>query len=247
MILGPYGVLKGDQRALSSSYAIPTNGRRQLRGGMNPAGGNGMVRSGVVRNGVARSGMAQRGGMNPLRGASAKHVLVNVARVAPVLSGPLQSSETHTLAVVVSKIWDVVQGIQTQVNQLTENWHSRAELEELTSQLTTLRNRLSKTVTSAESQIAQATPLKQLQTDTNWIYAIVQHPQVPVYAESSTSSTIVDNFVQHQKILLLYNPVENAEGLWMQTRLTQHPQRRFWINLVDKGTHNMVIGQFSFT
>lgn len=215
MILGPYGVLKGDQRALSSSYAIPTNGRRQIRGG------NGMVRNG---------------------GPSAKHVLVNVARVA---QGPVQSTEVRTLAVVVSKIWDVVQGIQTQVNQLTENWHSRAELEELTSQLTTLRNRLSKTVTSAEQH--NSTPLKQLQTDTNWIYAIVQHPQVPVYAESSTSSTIVDNFVQNQKILLLYNPVENAEGLWMQTRLTQQPQRRFWINLVDKGTHNMVIGQFSFT
>ena len=120
-------------------------------------------------------------------------------------------------------------------------------------QLSELKQRLVKTLqeaensaasTSSSSQRRDAKLLEQLKAETNWMYATVQVPSLNYSVEPSEHSQTSGVLHHFNRVLVLYKTFENDEGLWMQIRLSEYPEKRFWIKLSDIH-NNVTIGSFA--
>ncbi len=174
-------------------------------------------------------------------------------------------SDYTTLVEVVNKIWDIVQQTQSrterevgdlrQQHNLLANRREEesAELSTVLTELSSLKQRLARTMTQAEGQLhamerasmpAQVLKdLSQLQTDSNWVYATVTVSKLFFYARPTTTMQPHGSFAHRQRILALYKTVENEEGLWMQVRHATEPEKRFWIRLTDS-EGKVTVGNF---
>jgi len=131
-----------------------------------------------------------------------------------------------------------------------------ADLSNIVAEMTALKQRLSRTLSQTESQLhvmeKASVPAQlqkdvaQLQTDCNWLYATVVAEELPYYATPSLVTQPAGTFLRRSRILVLYRTVENEEGLWMQTRQSSEPEKRFWVKLTD-GNGDVTIGHFGVT
>ena len=161
---------------------------------------------------------------------------------------------TDTQETRLSRIERDVCDLRQQQNLLVrDKQEDGAELSNLLAELSSLKQRLSKALTQAADQLARmekaSVPAQiqkvvdQLQVDSNWLYATVMTDKLPYYASASFVTQPVGFYSNRQRILILYKTVENKDGIWMQVRNAQEPEKRFWIRLTDeKG--NVTVGHF---
>jgi hypothetical protein len=86
--------------------------------------------------------------------------------------------------------------------------------------------------------------LDQLKCETNWFYAEVRVPVLFFYSQPSKTVAPSGKCFKKEKILVLYQTLENAEGLWMSMRSAMEPEKRFWIALVTDD-FQMTLTKFS--
>jgi hypothetical protein len=128
-----------------------------------------------------------------------------------------------------------------------------AGLSNLVSEVTSLRQRLAKCLSQAETQLhliekaslpAQTQKLvQQLTTDVNWLYCTT-NCRLSLFATPSQSLKPLSTLEKGARILILYKTTENQEGLWMQTRSATDPESRQWIPLLDS-QGNLTISNLS--
>lgn len=169
---------------------------------------------------------------------------------APTFSSvPADHNETR-----LSRIERDVSDLRQQQNLLVrDKQEDGAELSNILAELSSLKQRLSKALSQAADQLARmekaSVPAQiqkvvdQLQVDSNWLYATVMTDKLPYYASASFVTQPVGVYSNRQRILILYKTVENKDGIWMQVRNAQEPEKRYWIRLTDeKG--NVTVGHF---
>ena len=160
---------------------------------------------------------------------------------------PQTSQRYNELVEAINKIWDQV---STQANSREEE---TAMVSTLMAELSSLKQRLSKAVFQAESQLAileRATvpaqmqkDIAQLQVESNWLYATVTARSLPFYVRPTTTLTPSGTFARMSRILVLYRTVENEEGRWIQLRHAADPEKKFWFRLVD-AVGQVTVGHF---
>jgi hypothetical protein len=147
-----------------------------------------------------------------------------------------------------------VSDLRQQQNLLVQDkQEDGAELSNIIAELSSLKQRLSKTMSQAADQLGRmekaSVPAQiqkvvdQLQVDSNWLYATVMIEKLPYYASASLITQPVGVYGSRQRILILYKTVENKEGIWMQVRNANEPDKRYWVKLTDD-SGNVTIGHF---
>jgi hypothetical protein len=145
---------------------------------------------------------------------------------------------------------------QQQLLLATEKQDETAELSNILSELTSLKQRLAKALSSATEQLTtmeQASVPTQIQKDiaqlvveSNWMYAtIISHNPLHYFASPSRSDQPVGSFSPGERILVFAKPLQTtSEGEWMQTRIGSDPDKRFWVQTVDLPSRRATLGHF---
>lgn len=161
-------------------------------------------------------------------------------------------STTATAQELVRKCQTRMDRLERDLNDLQQKYHllanekqeDTAQLSNMLAEMSSLKQRLSKTLSQASDQLAHmaqaSIPAKmqkdisQLLVESHWLYATVRaNPTLPYFASPSFVNQPVNLYRFGQRILVLYKTVENAEGLWMQTRTGADPDKRFWVRVTD--------------
>ena len=131
-----------------------------------------------------------------------------------------------------------------------------AELSNLLSELTVIKDRLQNTLQECNKQLNLLQNLNQqptflqeqienLQADRNFMYCTVTVEDLPFYASPSTDFAAVGHYKEGERILVLYNLLETKAGLWIQTRNTSDPEARYWMLVGTENGNILTVDEFS--
>lgn len=144
--------------------------------------------------------------------------------------------------------------VKTQITQQTRN--DTAELSNLISELTVIKERLQTTLQDCNKQLSLLQNLNQepmylqqqidqLQSDSNFMFGTVVADTLAYYISPTTDYAPFGHYQQGERILILYNLIENAHGLWLQTRNSDEPESRYWILVSTNNNDSLNVDHFS--